>query len=424
MTTPADTNATPALTRREVLRWRTAVFVIFAMSGIGMASWFARTPAFRDSLDASTLQMGFVVFALAFGSIFGLTLSSHAVARIGSRASIAGSVVVAGVGLAVAGLGGDLAVLPIVLVGLAMFGFGTGLCDVAMNVEGAANERSLGRTVMPLFHALFSVGTIVGALLGAAAAVVGLSLFVNLSIIGAVMIAAVLVAVRYLQPDPFAAGAEVASDDRGSDNPATTEGWRSRLAVWSDRRTLLIGVIVLGMAFAEGSANDWLALAMVDGYGVSNATGAVLFGVFVTAMTVGRVVGVRVLDRYGRVPVLRVSALLAVLGLLATILAPSVWLGAIGVVFWGLGTALGFPVGMSAAADDPRRAAARVSAVATIGYVAFLVGPPLIGFVGQRVGLLNALYLVLALVIVAGLLSGAAREPRRSGDGTVVLAHS
>ena len=82
-------------------------------------------------------------------------------------------------------------------------------------------------------------------------------------------------------------------------------------------------------------------------------------------------------------------------------------------VSWGLGSALGFPVGMSAAADDPKTAAARVSAVATIGYLAFLVGPPLVGFVGEQVGLLNALLIVLGLVAVAGIVSPAAREPRR-----------
>ena len=188
-------------------------------------------------------------------------------------------------------------------------------------------------------------------------------------------------------------------------------GWRSRLGIWRDRRTLLIGLIVLGMAFAEGSANDWLALAMVDGHGVDNATGALVFGIFVTAMTVGRVVGVYLLDRFGRVPVLRVSAVLAGVGLVVVIFAPIAWLAGIGVVLWGLGSALGFPVGMSAAADDPRNAAARVSAVATIGYLAFLVGPPLVGFVGEHVGLLNALLMVLALVAVAGIVSPAARKP-------------
>jgi MFS family permease len=185
------------------------------------------------------------------------------------------------------------------------------------------------------------------------------------------------------------------------------------MAIWLEPRTLLIGLLVLGMAFTEGSANDWLALAMVDGHGVDNATGALVFGIFVTAMTAGRVGGVFLLDRFGRVPVLRVSALLAAVGLVTMIVARNPGLAAAGVVAWGLGSALGFPVGMSAAADDPKTAAARVSAVATIGYLAFLVGPPLVGFVGEQVGLLNALLIVLGLVAVAGIVSPAAREPRR-----------
>ncbi len=92
------------------------------------------------------------------------------------------------------------------------------------------------------------------------------------------------------------------------------------------------------------------------------------------------------------------------------IFVPVLWISLIGVVLWGLGASLGFPVGMSAAADDPRTAAARVSAVATIGYFAFLVGPPVIGFLGDHVGLLHALTVVLVLVAVAGFASGAARE--------------
>lgn len=403
------------LTRRQVVAWRNAVFIIFGLSGVGMASWVSRTPSIRDALGATTFQMGLIVFGLAAGSIVGLTTSSHVLARIGSAATIRWSVIVTGAGLAVTGIGATLALSPLVVVGLAFFGLGVGTCDVSMNVEGAANERQLGRTVMPLFHALFSGGTILGAALGAAAEYAGISIAVHLGVIGAGMIATVLVAVRYLQPDPAAALAtaeEAAADQAILDaGGSATSGWRSRFSIWRDRRTMLIGLIVLGMAFAEGSANDWLALAMVDGHGVDNATGALIFGIFVTAMTVGRILGVYVLDKFGRVPVLRVSAALAGVGLVTVIFAPMPWLACVGVVLWGLGSALGFPVGMSAAADDPRNAAARVSAVATIGYLAFLVGPPLVGFVGEHVGLLNALLMVLALVALAGIVAPAAREP-------------
>jgi MFS family permease len=398
--------ATVARTRAQIVAWRNAVFVIFALCGVAMASWVSRTPSIRDALGASTFEMGLIVFALAVGSIVGLTFSSHLLARIGSAATIRTCLVAMGFGMILTGIGATMTTSALVVTGLAIFGLGMGACDVSMNVEGAANERALDRTVMPLFHAMFSGGTILGAALGAAAEFAGVSIVAHLSVIGAVLFVGAVFTVRHLQIDPAATA--IAQQDAST---ATENGWRSRLAIWRDRRTLLIGLIVLGMAFAEGSANDWLALAMVDGHGVGNATGALVFGIFVTAMTAGRVFGVYLLDRFGRVPVLRVSAVLAAVGLVVVIFAPVAWLAGIGVVLWGLGSALGFPVGMSAAADDPRNAAARVSAVATIGYLAFLVGPPLVGFVGEHVGLLNALLMVLALVAVAGIVSPAARKP-------------
>jgi fucose permease len=295
------------------------------------------------------------------------------------------------------------------IAGLVIFGAAFGICDVAMNVNGAAQERVLGKPIMPIFHAFFSFGTMAGAAIAVLAEVLHLSIAAHVSVIAALMVVTVLLSVRHLQSEHIVEdGAEVVPDDDHS------KTWRGRLSIWKDPRTLLIGLIVLGMAFTEGSANDWLSLAMVDGYDVTKANGALIFGIFVTAMTVGRLAGVKVLERFGRVPVLRGTAVLAVVGLMIVILGPNPYVATVGVVLWGLGASLGFPVGMSAAADDPKTAAARVSAVATIGYFAFLVGPPAIGFLGQHFGLLNGLLAVLVLVAVAGLASGAAREPRKA----------
>ncbi|EXG81445.1 MFS transporter [Cryptosporangium arvum] len=393
----------PAVSRSVVVAWRNAVFAVFAINGFALATWMSRVPAVRDALGASTAEMGWVVFSIAAGSIVGLSSASHVLAWVGSRRTIAAAVVVGCVGLSVVGLGSTLSTHGVfVVVGLALLGCGMGMCDVAMNVEGAAAERELGRTVMPLFHAAFSGGTIAGAALGALAEWADVSTAVHFGAIAVASVAALGVSVRFLHLD--AQGFAGAGDD------AAHPGWRERLSMWADRRTLLIGLIVLGMAFAEGSANDWLALAMVDGHDVSNSTGAVVYGVFVTAMTVGRVAGVFFLDRYGRVPVLWTTTVLAAGGLLIVIFAPWAGLATAGVVLWGLGASLGFPVGMSAAADDSRTATARVSVVATIGYFAFLVGPPSIGFLGDGVGLLHALLLVFALIIVAGFATPAARE--------------
>jgi MFS family permease len=392
------------LSRHQVHAWRNGIFVIFALCGIGIASWMARTPAIKAELGISTAEMGILIFALAIGSILGLLSSSHLIARFGARAVMAACFLVAPIGLTVAGLAVTFGQhYWIAFGGLAVYGVGTATCDVAMNLSGAVNERLLGRTIMPVFHAFFSFGTMIGAGLGALAELWQVPIALQAAAVSVVMAVVGLVAIRFTQSETILHE----PDETGA---VHQDGWKSRLAIWKDPRTLVIGLIVLGMAFAEGSANDWLSLAAVEGHGVDKPTGAVVFGIFVTAMTVGRLAGPRVLDRYGRVPVLRASAALAALGLLVFIFVPVLWVAAVGVVLWGLGSALGFPTGMSAAADDPRTAAARVSAVATIGYCAFLVGPPLIGFLGQHFGLLHALLLVLVLIVVAGVASGAARD--------------
>jgi MFS family permease len=167
--------------------------------------------------------------------------------------------------------------------------------------------------------------------------------------------------------------------------------------------------MVLAMALTEGVANDWLAVALVDGYDVEAWVGASGFALFVTAMTIGRVTGGALLDRFGRVPVLWGTMAVAAVGVLLVVLGQSPGFAAVGIVLWGLGASLGFPVGMSAAADDPAHAPARVSVVSTIGYTAFLAGPPVLGFLGDRVGVLNALLLVAVLLVPSALVVPAAR---------------
>ncbi|MCU1414840.1 MAG: major facilitator superfamily 1 [Microbacteriaceae bacterium] len=398
-----------ALTRQQVLAWRNALFVIFALCGVVMASWASRIPAVKLALHASTSQMGLLLFGIAAGSILGLLASSHVIARLGARHSVGWAVSIGAVGFALAGVGATVGPTPwLVVIGLVVFGMAFSLCDVSMNLLGATNERALGRAVMPVFHAFFSIGTIAGAGLGALAQAVNLPIAIHLGASALLFGVGALISVRFLQ-------SEHSVQEDSSVAPETT--WRSRLGIWRDPRTIVIGLIVLGMAFAEGSANDWLALSFVDGHGTTKAGGALVLAVFVGAMTIGRLAGVRLLDRFGRVRVLRASAVLAGIGLVIVIFVPVLSVAILGVVLWGLGASLGFPVGMSAAADDRATAAARVSAVATIGYFAFLVGPPVIGFLGQQFGLLHALLVVLVLVAVAGVASGAAR-PRTAPPGS------
>jgi fucose permease len=387
------TGAPPAA---EIFRARTAVFVAFAMNGLGFASFISRMPSIRDVLGLSPGQLGLLLLCVSGGAVTGLPLSGPIVHRLGpGRAVLAGALAVsAGLALLVVGL--FAGVVAPAAIGLVFTGLGTGVWDVAMNVEGADVERRIGRPLMPRLHAAFSLGTVAGAGVGAASAASGVPIEVQLIVVAALLPVVITVASRRFLPVPEATAEQKAA---GS----------GIFVAWREPRTLLVGLLVLAFAFTEGSANDWLALAMVDGYGTSEALGAVAFGFFVSAMTIARWVGVPALERFGRVTVLRATAVFALVGLLLVVLGGSTPVALGGALLWGVGASLGFPVGMSAAADDPARAAARVSVVSSIGYTAFLAGPPLIGLLAEHVGILRGLFVVLGALVLGLLVSGATR---------------
>lgn len=257
---------------------------------------------------------------------------------------------------------------------------------------------------MPWFHAAFSGGTVVGAVIGAA--LVWLEVPIALHITGACVVVAVCMIWGTAQFLPMTA--EATGDDRPRD---AGSGARTRSA-WLEPRTLLIGAMVLAAAFTEGTANDWLAVAFVDGHDLEPALGVLALGVFMTFMTLGRLFGTGLLDRFGRVPVLRVLFTAAIVGCLLVVFG-SPWVAFVGAAIWGVGASLGFPVGMSAAADDPLRAALRLSVVSTIGYTAFLAGPPLLGFLGDHFGILDSLLVVGAVSALAIAVTPAARPLRQ-----------
>ncbi|MEU3705346.1 MFS transporter [Streptomyces anulatus] len=406
-------------------RWRAALFIFMLATGVSMASWVARTPAVRDALDVTTGSMGLVLFGLSVGSMAGVLASGGLVRRRGGR-----QVIAAGAGLLVAGLlviagGAALEVSAGVFCGLALFGAGMGLAEVAFNIEGAAVERTLGRPVLPVLHGCFSLGTVVGALLGMGLTAVRFPVGWHLAAVAVAVAAAGVWTVRAV---PAGTGQEEADPEDPADSGAVSaagseggggrhpDGIRGQLAVWQDRRLVLIGLIVLAMAFAEGSANDWLPLLMVDGHGTSATAGSLTFMLFAVAMTTGRFTGGPLLVRYGPAAVVRASALVAAAGVALVVFSDDALLAGAAVVLWGLGASLGFPVTISAAGEGVRNASARVAAVSTAGYAAFLVGPPSLGFLADHVGLRNAMVVVLVLLGGAALITRALRTPP-SGAG-------
>jgi MFS family permease len=392
-TTSTTTTAGPSLRAAAA-----ATFVVFGVNGFVFASWAARIPAVTETLHLTSGQMGTLLLCTAIGSLLALPTAGLVVGRIGTASAVrAGGILAALAGVGIA-LSLSAESIPGTAVALFFFGIGIGLWDVSQNIEGADVEHRLRRTIMPQFHAAFSGGAFVGALIGAGLSNIGVGLPLHLLVIAGVVVVVALVAPRYFLPN-LAQAAQVEGEPKAAKGPSA----------WRDSRTLLVGVVVLGATLTEGAGNDWIAKATVDGLGSSESTGALMFALFVLAMTAMRLFGGRLIDRYGRVAVLRASMAAAAAGLGLFVLAGNIWLAGAGAALWGVGAAMAFPMGMSAAADDPKHAAARVSVVSTLGYISFLAGPPLLGYLGDLTGIHLALVAILAPILVALLLAGAAR---------------
>ncbi|WP_318390015.1 MFS transporter [Enterobacter sp.] len=388
------------LSPRQALRRRMwAMFMFFFLPGLLMASWASRTPAIRDILAVSTAEMGAVLFGLSIGSMTGILLSAKMVKRFGTRKVIRATMSLSVCGMIILSLALWLASPLVFAVGLAVFGASLGSAEVAINVEGASVEQEMNKTVLPMMHGFYSLGTLVGAGVGMALTAFSVAANIHILLAALVTILPIIIAITAIP--------------HGTGKNPVDEGAHAEkgLPFYRDVQLMLIGVVVLAMAFAEGSANDWLPLLMVDGHGFSPTSGSMIYAGFTLGMTVGRFTGGWFIDRYSRVAVVRASAIMGALGIALIIFVDIDWVAGVSVILWGLGASLGFPLTISAASDTGPDAPTRVSVVAATGYLAFLVGPPLLGFLGEHYGLRSAMMVVLALVIVAALVARAVAKP-------------
>lgn len=372
-----------------------AVFAVFFAAGFVFSSWASRIPTVQAELGLTPGQMGLLLLVGSLGSIISLPLAGRLVGRFGARKTVLTSVLTIAVTLAAA-VTAVAAGLPILTGVMLLAALGAvGAMDVAMNFEGTIVEQRLGRAIMPWFHGCFSLGTIGGAGLGTLVSRAGVS--ITWHVWSAIVVVVIItgISVMFFFPD----------EEHVTTADASGGGERRKVGygrAWLEPRTLLVGLVVMAASLTEGAANDWLALGVREGFGVPEHQGAFGLTLFVTAMTVMRFAGTWLLDTFGRVAVLRLCTGLAIVGLAIFGLSPNLPIAMVGAVLWGLGAALGFPVGMSAASDEPLHAAARLSVVSTIGYGAFLIGPPLLGLLADYVGYRHALLAVI-VPLVAGL---------------------
>lgn len=393
-----------------VARARLLLLGLFGLQGIVFSSWLSRLPAVRDALDLTPAALGGVLLVGSVGALLTVPFAGIVVQRWGSRVAVVASTAALALAYLLMGVGPALGSLVLLGVGVFLSGVSIALGNVPLNVESARIERAMARTVIPQFHAAYSIGAVVGSGLGALASRSGVSPAVHFGAVAAVAVVWRLASLRgvVLPPGPSDAARELTVEVPAADAPTDRRSRRaagrrrvgSALDAWREPRTLLIGVVVMAAAFSEGSANDWLSIAVVDGFGRTEAVGGVVLALYVAAMTVVRLVGTRLIDRYGRVLVLRVSGVVSILGLLLFGLAPSFELASLGVVAWGFGAALAVPIGIAAASDDPVRAAGRVAVISSFSSVASIAAPPLLGLAAQSMGARHALMLI-AVTMVA-----------------------
>lgn len=417
---------------------------VFLLLGLSFGSWLSRLPSVRDALDASTLEMSFYGICLAGGSIIGLACSGRIVQHFGPKRTLLATTLAQSAALIIAVWALLNISLATGLVFLLLYGFMFATADVAMNVSGAEAERAFGKPRMPLMHAGYSTGTVLALVLGASAEALDIPVQLHLTAISVVLAVAIVLLAHNLPVDRTPPQAAPVTEATGpltviavagghqpafstatgpiTLTPAEATPGQPRIPAaptpptrpyspWRNPHILLIGCIALAAGLIDGTASDWLPLALVDGRDVPNATGTLMLGLFFTAIMTSRICGSAIITHFGRVNAVRGSAILGSIGIIMVLTLPSTPMLVIGVFLWGLGSGLGWPIAISAAADRPDTAVRDVAAVSALGYGSMLLGPMAFGVLGEWIGLLNTFWLLLLFTLILGLFAHHAREP-------------
>ncbi|HQU74448.1 MAG: MFS transporter [Calditrichaeota bacterium] len=359
---------------------RRAVLLMFFANGALLANWLSRIPQIQARLNLSEGQLGLTLMGFALGVLTALSLAGGLIARFGSRR------VTAKAGTLLCCLLPTLALLPHSVAlecGLFLFGAGMSTMDVAMNAQGVEVERALGRPVMSSFHAAFSIGGFAGAGLGAMMASGQVGPALHFSIAGVGFLILILFAATRLLPFSAAPGSPAGG-------PVFRLPGRS---LWP------LGMVAFCSSVGEGAMADWSAVYLKKVVATADSTAAIGFAVFSITMTVGRLLGDHLAGRWGGPRLVQGGGVLAFLGLLLATLFPQVVPVMLGFAAVGAGLSIVVPLTFSAAGNFPDLAPGLgIAGVATIGYVGFLAGPPVIGLLAEAVTLRGSMVLVMLLV--------------------------
>ncbi|WP_378740052.1 MFS transporter [Nocardia brasiliensis] len=370
--------------QRSLRAARLATFAFFALNGFLMGMWVVHIPAVEHRVGIGHATLGWLLLLLGAGAFAGMRLVGPLADRYGARVVVPVSAALCAAAVILPGLSPNAWTLGVALLAL---GFGNGCLDVAMNAHAVQVEHRYQRSVMSAFHATYSLGGVLAALVGARTLSWGWTPATALGAAALLGLAGAAVAgPALLRPE--------------SPRPAAVFPAGERRA--TPRRIWLLAGLALLLMLCEGVANDWSALHLRDVLSASAATAALAYGAFATAMTVGRLLADRLATRFGPVAVLRYGAAVAALGLTAAALSPWIPLALLGWTVFGAGLSGCVPQLFSAAGHADRNAAgANVARVAGLGYLGVLAGPAIIGPLTHLVPLNVTLLLPVAFCVVA-----------------------
>lgn len=386
-----------------VARARWAIVGVFFVNGLLVSTYLVRIPSLKSSLGLTEGQLGVILTCWGVMAILAMQFVGRLVARFGSAWII--RVALAALPFALYGIG--LAGNPWMAgVTVAIGGALVGTIDVAMNAHAVAVERLRGRPILNGCHAAWSISAIVASLLGAAVIRAGVSMAEHTLAVGAVLLLACLVLTRWLLPS------SVDRSDPAASTSTTTPGRRGG---WT-RRVLIFGLIGLALMLCEAAVISWSGVFLHETRGATLAMAAFGFGAFSLFQALGRLVGDPLTERFGRISTFRAHALVAVAGLVIVLVGNTTILTLIGFAVVGYGSSVLVPAIFSAAGEAGGQgpgAATFVARVTTFTYAGILIGPALVGWAGQAIGLAWTFAGLIPLLLATALAAAVTRtQPR------------
>jgi MFS family permease len=385
-------------------RW--AITAVFGGNGLVIASLAVRTPSLKLDLGLSPGQLGLTAAVFGVSAVLAMQYTGALAARIGSGWVVRMATLLLPAGLVGVGLAPGFLPLALVLLG---FGAVHGTLDVAMNAHAVAVERALGRHLMNGCHAAWSIGAVVGSLLGSGAAHMGMTRSLHYAILASLLVPAALVCGRALLPARVDRSAVTAR--RQPSRP----GWR---AGWT-RRVLLLGAMGASVLTVEAAIVNWSGVFLHEYLGASLGVAALGYVAFSGCQTAGRLVGDRLQARGSATRLVRIGTVIAAGGLAVVVLSPWASLGIVGFAVMGIGLATPLPVlfgvvghlGADRGDVPGAGAAATVARFSTMTYAGILLAPPIIGWVTELVGLTVTLATLIPLLVAVAYAAGTATRP-------------